>query len=75
MQTLQEFEKEIIMSRLVEMHGNRTHTARSLGIGVRTLQRKLTAYGVNRAGQHLKRTWDKEKNMYIVEAEECLITD
>lgn len=45
--TLDEIEKSVIMSRLEEFKGNRTHTARSLGIGIRTLQRKLHAYGVN----------------------------
>ncbi len=43
---LDEMEKLIILSRFNEMRGNKTHTAKSLGIGLRTLQRKLKKYGV-----------------------------
>jgi hypothetical protein len=31
---------------LVQHHGNRTHAAKTLGISVRTLQRKLKAWGM-----------------------------
>lgn len=43
---LREMERDIILIRLDQLKGNRTHTARSLGIGIRTLQRKLRQYGV-----------------------------
>lgn len=43
---LKELEKYLILTRLVQCKGNKSNTARSLGIGVRTLQRKLTSYGV-----------------------------
>lgn len=44
--TLKDLERRIILARMVECKGNTTHTARSLGIGIRTLQRKLRQYGV-----------------------------
>ena len=43
---LKDMEQYLILSRLVKCKGNRTHTAQSLGIGLRTLQRKLDRYGV-----------------------------
>lgn len=43
---LKELEKYLILTRLVQCKGNKSNTARSLGIGVRTLQRKLNSYGV-----------------------------
>lgn len=43
---LNEIEKRVILTRLSKMKGNRTHTAKSLGIGLRTLQRKLGAFGI-----------------------------
>jgi hypothetical protein len=44
--SIKEMEKYLILTRLVHMKGNKTKTAQSLGIGLRTLQRKLNAYGV-----------------------------
>ena len=38
------FEKLLILSYLNLHKGNKTHTARALGIGLRTLQRKLHLY-------------------------------
>lgn len=46
--TLANIEKFYILIRLHEHNGNRTHTAKSLGIGLRTLQRKLHAYGLSK---------------------------
>ena len=46
MKTFKEIEREVILARLEELNGNRTHTARSLKIGLRTLQRKLKVYGI-----------------------------
>lgn len=43
---LREVEKEHILKVLAYKKYNRTHTARELGIGIRTLQRKLKRYGV-----------------------------
>ena len=40
------FEKRQITSALAECHWNRTRTAKALGIGLRTLQRKMKTYGV-----------------------------
>jgi DNA-binding NtrC family response regulator len=56
---LREMERDIILIRLDQLKGNRTHTARSLGIGIRTLQRKLRQYGVEpgtQAGKSSKTT-------------------
>ncbi len=44
--TLQEMEREHIRQSLAANGGNRTHTARVLAIGVRTLQRKIREYGL-----------------------------
>jgi DNA-binding NtrC family response regulator len=45
--TLQELERTAVEQTLEEFGGNRTHAARSLGISVRTLQRKLKAWGID----------------------------
>jgi two-component system response regulator HydG len=45
--TLKEAEKEMIIRTLEEAGGNRTHTAKILGISRRTLQLKLKEYGIN----------------------------
>ncbi len=45
--TLQDVERELITRTLVQTRGNRTRTARSLGIGIRTLQRKIHRYGID----------------------------
>jgi DNA-binding NtrC family response regulator len=44
--TIKELEKLAILDRMHTFNSNRTHVAKSLGIGVRTLQRKLKAYGI-----------------------------
>jgi len=43
--TMDEIEKEAILRALEETGGNRTRAAEILGIGLRTLQRKLKEYG------------------------------
>jgi two-component system response regulator HydG len=45
--SLKEVEQEMILNTLADMGGNRTQTARVLGISRRTLQLKLKDYGVN----------------------------
>jgi two-component system response regulator HydG len=45
--SLKQAEKEIILNTLKDTGGNRTHTAKILGISRRTLQLKLKEYGVN----------------------------
>jgi DNA-binding NtrC family response regulator len=42
---MDEIEKEAILHALDETGGNRTRAAELLGIGLRTLQRKLREYG------------------------------
>ncbi|MGH9749299.1 MAG: sigma-54 dependent transcriptional regulator [Candidatus Polarisedimenticolia bacterium] len=44
--SLVEMEREMIRRVLARHEGNRTHAARALKIGVRTLQRKIHAYGL-----------------------------
>lgn len=45
--TLEDLEHAAVENALKQCGGNRTHAAESLGISVRTLQRKLKAWGVN----------------------------
>jgi DNA-binding NtrC family response regulator len=42
--SLKDIEKSVILETLRRQHFNRTRTARVLGIGIRTLQRKLKFY-------------------------------
>jgi DNA-binding NtrC family response regulator len=44
---LEDLERELIKRTLEHTGGNRTHSASLLGIGVRTLQRKIHAYGIS----------------------------
>ena len=46
--TIEQLERVAITEALQRFGGNRTHTARSLGISVRTLQRKLQAWGTEK---------------------------
>lgn len=52
--TLDEVEKQVILSTLDQLDGNRTKTAAQLGISLRTLRNKLKIYGIAPAipGQH-----------------------
>jgi transcriptional regulator with PAS, ATPase and Fis domain len=47
---LNDLEKEAILSALKRSYGNRTHAAHTLGISIRTLQRKLKLWGDNSPG-------------------------
>jgi DNA-binding NtrC family response regulator len=44
--TLDEIERSVILEALKYHEGNRTHTAKSLGISIRTLRNKLAEYRV-----------------------------
>jgi len=46
-QSMQDMERDLIAATLTETDGNRRETARRLGIGERTLYRKLKKYGLN----------------------------
>jgi DNA-binding NtrC family response regulator len=48
--TLEQLERDLIVRTLGHHAGNRSRTARVLGIGVRTLQRKIARYGVRLQG-------------------------
>jgi two-component system NtrC family response regulator len=45
--TLDEIEREAIVSALLETDGNKTQAAKMLGIGLRTLHRKVKEYGIS----------------------------
>lgn len=45
--SMQDMERELIVTTLADTDGNRRETARKLGIGERTLYRKLKKYGLN----------------------------
>lgn len=53
--TLHELEREAVEQALERFDGNRTHAARSLGISVRTLQRKLKAWHEDNGACHSHR--------------------
>jgi DNA-binding NtrC family response regulator len=42
--TLDDVERNVIIQALEYHHGNRTHTARALGISIRTLRNKISDY-------------------------------
>lgn len=44
---LEDLEKDAVLRALEREGGNRTHAARLLGISIRTLQRKLKAWGIS----------------------------
>jgi len=44
--SLEDLERAAVEQALLQHQGNRTHAARTLGISVRTLQRKLKAWGM-----------------------------
>lgn len=57
---LQQLEKDAILSALKKSFGNRTHAAHTLGISVRTLQRKLKAWGVTQSNEEESDAQDTE---------------
>jgi DNA-binding NtrC family response regulator len=44
--TMRDMERDLLRRTLINHHGNRTHSARALRIGVRTLQRKIKEYRI-----------------------------
>ena len=42
--TIMELERDVILSTLARLNGNRTHTAKALGITVRTIRNRLRKY-------------------------------
>jgi len=53
--SIREMEKEIILNALEAHSGNRTHTARSLGMSLRTLRHKLKVYREEDEGRQVDR--------------------
>ena len=45
--TIAEMERQLILKTLEHTGGNRTHSASLLGIGVRTLQRKIQTFEID----------------------------
>jgi DNA-binding NtrC family response regulator len=45
--TLEEIEREAVVAALLKTDGNKTQAAKMLGIGLRTLQRKVREYGIS----------------------------
>jgi two-component system response regulator FlrC len=45
-----EHERELILSTLKRLNGNRTHTAKALGVSVRTIRNRLREYRVLSGG-------------------------
>jgi DNA-binding NtrC family response regulator len=48
--SLEDLERAAVEQALTQHQGNRTHAAKTLGISVRTLQRKLKAWGIPLSG-------------------------
>jgi DNA-binding NtrC family response regulator len=48
--TVMELEKELILSTLKRLNGNRTHAAKALGVSVRTIRNRLREYRVLSGG-------------------------
>ena len=51
---LADVEREYILSELERLHGNKSSVAKSLGIGLKTLYRKLEAYGQDGGDENLE---------------------
>ena len=47
--TVADMERELILSTLDRLDGNRTHTARALGVSVRTIRNRLREYRLSGA--------------------------
>jgi DNA-binding NtrC family response regulator len=54
--TIGEMERELIRATLEHEGGNRTNSAHMLGIGVRTLQRKIRLFGLDIASKRRRRS-------------------
>ncbi len=48
--TVEEVERNLILSTLERMNGNRTHTAKALGLSVRTIRNRLREYRLSSRG-------------------------
>lgn len=59
---LRDVERIHILKTFAELGENRTQTAKHLGIGLRTLQRKLRSYGVA-PGRMKQGNWEQNKEV------------
>ena len=48
---LEAAERDLIVTALIEAHGNRVHAAKALGMGRATLYRRLRAFGITEVGR------------------------
>ena len=48
--SVMDMEKDLILSTLKRLNGNRTHTAKALGVSVRTIRNRLREYNLTSAG-------------------------
>lgn len=62
--TLEEMEKQIILKSLHFFHGNKTKTAESLGIAIRTIDNKLEKYE-EQENARIKRDEEREQRAAI----------
>ena len=62
--TLDEMEKNIILKSLHFYHGNKTKTAESLGISIRTIDNKLEKYQ-EQENERIKRDGEREQRAAI----------
>lgn len=62
--TLADFERLVILQTLKRHSQNRTHTAKALGIGIRTLQRKIKQYGAESGSQQNQSSSAAVANFY-----------
>ena len=58
--SLAEIERKAVELALDQHHGNRTRAAASLGISVRTLQRKLKAWGMAKSDEMEESSHDEQ---------------
>jgi DNA-binding NtrC family response regulator len=66
--SLEDLERAAVEQALVQHHGNRTHAAKMLGISVRTLQRKLKAWGMPMTSFHNSSSEHSHGNSFIMPA-------
>ncbi|HVT26860.1 MAG TPA: helix-turn-helix domain-containing protein, partial [Lacipirellulaceae bacterium] len=63
--SLEDLERAAVEQALIQHHGNRTHAAKMLGISVRTLQRKLKAWGMPTSSFHNSSSEHEHSNSFI----------
>jgi hypothetical protein len=57
--TLEEIEKEVILTAMRFFHNNKTHVAQALGVSIRTIQNKMAKYN----GEPIEEEHEKQSHM------------